>query len=54
MSRNKPEKPTSPGRAIFSVRIGINWRAVCIRSGDNALWYFIGSHADYDKLIKML
>ena len=41
-------------RPIFSARIGIDWRAVCIRSGDTAIWYFIGSHADYDKLIKTL
>jgi hypothetical protein len=41
-------------RPIFSVRIGIDWRAVCIQSGETMLWYFIGSHADYDKLIKML
>ena len=41
-------------RPIFSARTGIDWRAVCIRTGDNALWYFIGSHADYDKLIKTL
>ena len=41
-------------RPIFSVRIGLDWRAVCIRSGDIALWYFIGSHADYDRLIASL
>jgi len=32
----------------------LDWRAVCIRSGDVAIWYFIGSHADYDKLIATL
>ena len=37
---------------ILSVRIGLDWRAVCVRSGDKAIWYFIGSHADYDRLIK--
>ena len=41
-------------RPIFSARIGIDWRAVCIQTDDQALWYFIGSHADYDKLIKTL
>ncbi len=41
-------------KPIFSVRIGLDWRAVCVRSGDTALWYFIGSHADYDRLIKTL
>ena len=30
------------------------WRAVCIRTGDFALWYFIGSHGDYDRLIATL
>ena len=41
-------------RPIFSARIGRDWRAVCIRTGHTAVWYFIGSHADYDKLIKQL
>ena len=41
-------------RLIFSARIGLDWRAVCIRCDDMALWYFICSHADYDKLIKTL
>ena len=39
---------------IFSARIGLDWRAVCVRNGETALWYFIGSHADYDRLIKTL
>ncbi|HEV7405904.1 MAG TPA: hypothetical protein VGO11_23365, partial [Chthoniobacteraceae bacterium] len=47
-------KQIHPTRPIFSVRISLDWRAVCIRSGDTALWYFIGSHVDYDKLIKAL
>ena len=41
-------------KPIFSARIDLEWRAVCVRTGDTALWYFIGSHADYDRLIKTL
>jgi hypothetical protein len=41
-------------KPIFSARIGLDWRAVCVRTGDTALWYFIGSHADYERLIKSL
>jgi hypothetical protein len=41
-------------RPIFSARIGLDWRAVCIRSDDTVLWYFIGSHGDYDHLIKAM
>ena len=47
-------KQIHPTKPIFSVRIELDWRAVCIRSGDIALWYFIGSHADYDRLIESL
>jgi hypothetical protein len=41
-------------RPIFAARIGLDWRAVCLRTGDTVLWYFIGSHADYDRLIATL
>jgi hypothetical protein len=41
-------------KPVFSVRIGLDWRAVCVRSGDTAVWFFIGSHAEYDRVIKTL
>ena len=46
--RFKQIHPTDP---IYSVRISLGWRTVGIRSGDIVIWYWIGSHADYDKLI---
>jgi len=45
-------KSIPPTRPIFSVRIGLNYRAVGIREGDDIIWYWIGSHAEYDKLIQ--
>jgi hypothetical protein len=47
-------KSIHPTRPIFSVRIGLNYRAVGIRDGDDMIWYWIGSHADYDKLIQQM
>lgn len=38
--------------AWYSVRIGINYRAVCVLDPPNWVWFWIGSHADYDKLLK--
>ena len=38
---------------IFSVRVGLGWRAVGVRSGETIVWYWIGSHADYDTLISL-
>lgn len=37
---------------IYSVRIGLNWRALALVEGDLAIWWWVGSHADYDALLK--
>ena len=34
-----------------SVRAGIHYRALGIESGNDIIWFWIGSHADYDKII---
>lgn len=51
-------KCVSEKYATYSVRVGIHWRAVGYRdateSGDVYTWFWIGSHADYDKLIAEL
>ena len=35
----------------WSVRAGIGWRAVGVRDNDVIIWFWIGSHADYDDLL---
>ena len=35
-----------------SVRVGIKFRALGIENGEDVIWFWIGSHADYDSLIK--
>ena len=44
-------KQVHPVEPIFSVRINRNYRAVGIREGDQIIWFWIGAHAGYDKLI---
>ena len=34
--------------------MGIGWRAVGVKHEDTMIWYWIGSHAEYDKLISQL
>ncbi|MCX7016583.1 MAG: hypothetical protein NTW86_29170 [Candidatus Sumerlaeota bacterium] len=41
-------------RPVFSVRISANYRAAGLVEGDEITWFWIGSHADYDKLLKRL
>lgn len=38
---------------IYSVRIGIGWKALGLVEEDTATWFWIGSHAEYQKLIAM-
>jgi len=38
---------------IYSVRVGLGWRAVGVRAGEEMLWYWIGSHSDYDTLVSL-
>ena len=35
-----------------SVRIGMHYRALGIESDSDIVWFWIGSHSDYDRLIR--
>jgi hypothetical protein len=39
---------------VYSVRIGLHWRALGVIDGDTIVWTWIGSHADYDTLLRRL
>jgi hypothetical protein len=43
-------KCIDPEENIYSVRIGLHYRAVGVWKGDTIIWYFIGSHEDYNHL----
>jgi hypothetical protein len=39
-------------RSLYSARIGLHCRALAEREGDRIRWFWIGSHADYDRIIR--
>jgi hypothetical protein len=39
---------------LYSVRVGLGWRALGLVEGDSIYWYWIGSHAEYDKPLKRI
>jgi hypothetical protein len=39
---------------LYSVRVGIGWRAIGLVENDTIHWIWIGSHGDYDKFLKQL
>ncbi|MCJ7813695.1 hypothetical protein MUP95_10320 [bacterium] len=53
--KNDPSHPSLHFKKIgnfWSVRIGLIYRALSIEDGEDFIWVWIGSHDDYDKLIK--
>ena len=48
-------KKLNTKQPIYSVRTGIGWRAVGImKAPDTVVWFWIGPHREYDKLLKKL
>ena len=35
----------------WSVRVGIRYRAAAVEGEEGLVWFWIGTHAEYDKLI---
>jgi len=56
--RNDPYYPSlnlklvSTKEPIYSVRIGIHYRAVGLLEGDTMTWFWIGIHDDYERLLQ--
>ncbi|MFC3722516.1 ParE family toxin-like protein [Neoaquamicrobium sediminum] len=36
---------------FWSARVGLQYRALAVRDGDDMIWFWIGTHADYDRLV---
>jgi hypothetical protein len=37
---------------IGPVRVGLRYRALAVETDDAYLWFWIGSHADYDRQVR--
>ena len=40
--------------SIYSVRIGLSYRALGVKQKDTMIWFWIGSHEEYNNLIASL
>jgi hypothetical protein len=58
--RQNPNHPSLQFKKVgkkseaYSVRVGIGWRALGIREQEVIVWFWIGSHAEYDQLVRRL
>jgi hypothetical protein len=53
--KSNPKHPSlhfkNTGR-FWSVRVGIHCRALAVEKDNNFIWFWIGSHSEYDRMIK--
>jgi hypothetical protein len=47
-------KRVSQRQPIYSVRVGLGYRALGLRENNRIYWFWIGAHAKYDELLKQL
>lgn len=37
---------------VYSARVGLGYRALAQMDGEDVVWFWIGPHAEYDKLLR--
>ena len=47
-------KRVSQRQPIYSVRVGLGYRALGLREDEHLYWFWIGPHAAYDELLRRL
>ena len=52
--RREPRHPSLHFKRVgrfWPVRVGLHYRAMAIEDGEYLNWFWIGSHAEYDRLL---
>jgi hypothetical protein len=47
-------KRVSQRQPMYSVRVGLGYRALGLREDEHLYWFWIGPHAEYDELLRRL
>ena len=47
-------KRVSQRRPVFSARVGLHYRAVGLVDGGTIIWFWIGDHDAYDRLLRSI
>ena len=44
-------KKVGKHKHLWSVRVGINYRALAVEKPEGIVWFWIGTHEEYDRLL---
>lgn len=47
-------KRIQTAKNLYSIRVGIGWRALGIKDKKDIVWFWIGSHNEYQKMLRQL
>ena len=47
-------KRVSQRRPVYSVRVSINYRTLGVLEGGDIVWFWIGPHHEYDRLLRRI
>ena len=47
-----PSLQLKPVGRVWSARVGLHYRALAVKRSEGFVWFWIGSHAEYDKLVE--
>ena len=53
--KDNPKHPSLHFKKVggfWSARVGIHYRALALEDGEDFIWVWIGTHEEYDRLIK--
>jgi hypothetical protein len=53
--KQDPQHPSLRLKKIgrfWSVRVGLGYRALAVEAKEGLVWFWIGSHSDYDRLVR--
>jgi hypothetical protein len=53
--KENPQHPSLHFKKVgdyWSVRVGRNYRALAVESSEGMVWFWIGSHSEYEELIR--
>jgi hypothetical protein len=52
--KENPQHPSLQLKKVgrfWSVRVGLRYRALAVEADNDLVWFWIGSHADYDAMV---
>ena len=53
--KSDPRHPSVQFKTVgrmWSARVGAHYRALAVKSGSDLVWFWIGTHAEYNEIVK--